>query len=224
MQNGEIVNSAGLSSVRHDKARLRTAAIARRVLGLSLFRYVSLFFVTCRWESVVDCGADGECRRRRRNTRPRCGLCALPSGDLRALSTNSDGQCEWPANEGFIAADFEHAASGIRYRIAQESGQVWLSYERNDDARRLDGRQELRYFVGSGRRGRTYLFEQEGYWFEAPINWYAKKQVWDMAPHYLEAREMPLSLPVDPGCLHCHASGVGCGVAGCAQSLRGRAI
>lgn len=111
------------------------------------------------------------------------------------------------AAAGFIPADFEHTASGVHYRITEEGGHVWLSYERNEFTRLLDGRQELRYFVGSGRRGRTYLFEQEGYWFEAPINWYAKKQVWDMAPHYQEAREMPLTLPVDPGCLHCHASG-----------------
>ncbi len=112
-----------------------------------------------------------------------------------------------PAHEGFIAADFDQATSGIHYRISNDAGHVWLSYERNDFARLLDGRQELRYFVGSGKRGRTYLFEQQGYWFEAPINWYAKKQVWDMTPHYLDAREMPLTLPVDPGCLHCHASG-----------------
>jgi predicted CXXCH cytochrome family protein len=112
-----------------------------------------------------------------------------------------------PAAEGFLPADFAHAASGVHYRISEEDGRVWLSYERDDAARPLHGRQELRYFLGSGRRGRTYLFEQQGYWFEAPINWYAKKQVWDMTPHYLDAREMPLTLPVDPGCLHCHASG-----------------
>jgi predicted CXXCH cytochrome family protein len=61
--------------------------------------------------------------------------------------------------------------------------------------------------VGSGKRGRTYLFEQDGYWFEIPINWYAKKRVWDMAPNYLAASEMPLTMPVDPGCLRCHSSG-----------------
>ncbi|MGO9434471.1 MAG: cytochrome c3 family protein [Terracidiphilus sp.] len=112
------------------------------------------------------------------------------------------------ASEGFIAADFEHTASGIHYRITEEAGHVRLGYERNEFARMLSGRQELRYFVGSGKRGRTYLFEQQGYWFEAPINWYAKKQMWDMAPHYLDAREMPFTMAVDPGCLHCHASGV----------------
>ena len=30
---------------------------------------------------------------------------------------------------------------------------------------------------------------------------------------------MPLTLPVDPGCLHCHASGVASSSAGCAESL-----
>ena len=112
-----------------------------------------------------------------------------------------------PAGDGFIPADFEHADSGIHYRITEEAGRIWLSYERDEFARMLSGRQELRYFLGSGRRGRTYLFEREGYWFEAPINWYAKKQMWDMTPNYLAAHEAPLTLPVDPGCLHCHASG-----------------
>jgi predicted CXXCH cytochrome family protein len=92
--------------------------------------------------------------------------------------------------------------------VSKENGHVWLSYERNDSAHALKGRQELRYFLGSGKRGRTYLFEQQGYWFEAPINWYAKKQIWDMPPNFQSTRQMQLTLPVDPGCLHCHASGV----------------
>lgn len=127
------------------------------------------------------------------------------------------------AIDGLIAADFRHPASGVHYRVYQEAGKVWMSYERDERSqilqtglpepgsvppRELNGRQELRFFLGSGKRGRTYLFQQDGYWFEAPINWYAKKQVWDMTPNHLSDHEMPLTLPVDPGCLHCHASGV----------------
>jgi predicted CXXCH cytochrome family protein len=113
-----------------------------------------------------------------------------------------------PAVEGYLPADFVHAASGVHYRVSEETGKVWLSYERDDAARSLKGQQQLLYYIGSGRRGRTYLFEQQGYWFESPINWYAKRQLWDMAPAYQQVGEMPLTLPVDPGCLHCHASGV----------------
>ena len=118
-----------------------------------------------------------------------------------------------PAVDGLIPADFRHAASGVHYRVYLEGAQVWMSYERDaspgsESPERLRGRRELRFYLGSGRRGRTFLFEHEGYWFEAPINWYAKKQVWDMTPNHLSDHEMPLTLPVDPGCLHCHASGV----------------
>jgi predicted CXXCH cytochrome family protein len=115
-----------------------------------------------------------------------------------------------PATEGLMPADFRHAPSGVHYKVFEQGSQVWLSYEREgaSTGHELNGRQELRYFIGSGKRGKTYLFEQQGYWFESPINWYAKQQMWDMAPNYLNARKMPLTLPVDPGCLGCHASGV----------------
>lgn len=115
-----------------------------------------------------------------------------------------------PAINGLTPADFTHPASGVHYLIYSESGHVYLSYDRPQAPleRRLNGRQELMYFLGSGKRGRTYLFEQQGYWFESPINWYTKKQIWDMTPNYLQAMEMPLTLPVDPSCLRCHASNV----------------
>ncbi len=115
-----------------------------------------------------------------------------------------------PAADGFIPADFVHAASGVHYRVTEDAGNVWLSYERESTSpdKALNGRKELRFFIGSGKRGRTYLFEQSGYWFEVPINWYAKKHIWDMAPNHAADTEMPLTMPVDPGCLHCHASDV----------------
>ena len=118
------------------------------------------------------------------------------------------GHASGPAIDGFIPADFVHKVSGVHYKVFQQDGRVWMSYQRDDPARLLNGRTELRFFLGSGKRGRTYLFEQDGYWFEAPINWYARSQVWDMTPNHLADREMPLTLPVDSGCLHCHASNV----------------
>lgn len=115
-----------------------------------------------------------------------------------------------PAAEGFIPADFTHAASGVHYRMILQGGQVWLTYERPGAPpdRALNGKQKLEFYLGSGRRGRTWIYQREDYWYEIPINWYAKKKLWDMTPNYLAAREMPFTLPVDPGCLHCHASNV----------------
>jgi predicted CXXCH cytochrome family protein len=119
------------------------------------------------------------------------------------------------AADGFLPGSFTHEGSGVSYRMAERDGRVYLDFSREtplgaahgtEDDRSLNGQRELKYFLGSGKRGRTYLFDQDGYWFEIPVNWYGKKRVWDMAPNYQNAREMPLTLPVDPGCLRCHGS------------------
>ena len=118
-----------------------------------------------------------------------------------------------PAAEGLIPADLKQSTTGVEYRIRKDGQQVVLDYARPAMASNgelipeIQGQRVLQYSIGSGLQGRTYLFERDGYWFEAPINWYAQKRVWDMAPNFLHAAEMPLTLPVDPGCLRCHTSG-----------------
>jgi predicted CXXCH cytochrome family protein len=118
------------------------------------------------------------------------------------------------AMDGLLQGGFFHAASGIRYKVFSRDGRAWMSYDRDDapgvsnEESVLDGEKELLYFIGSGHRGRTYLYEEEGEWFETPINFYGKKQLWDMAPNYGTTKTMPAALPVDSNCLHCHASEV----------------
>jgi tetratricopeptide (TPR) repeat protein len=128
-----------------------------------------------------------------------------------------------PASDGLMEGSFTHAASGVHYRIFQRDGAGWLSYARpaTTAGGYLNGEVNLAYFVGSNTRGRTYLFERDGYWFETPVNWYAKKRVWDMAPNFLDAHEMPLTLPVDANCLHCHVSGVAVALPGARNRFAG---
>jgi predicted CXXCH cytochrome family protein len=104
------------------------------------------------------------------------------------------------------AKNLTHASSGVTYRVSVRGGTAYLAYDRAATPHRygLHGEQQLDYFIGSGRRGRTFLYKQDDLWFEAPINWYGKKQLWDMAPAYENATSMPDPLPVDPNCLHCH--------------------
>jgi hypothetical protein len=138
-------------------------------------------------------------------------VCASCHRDIyREYRQSSMAQASGPAAQGFIAADLLHTPSGVHYRIGSKDGKVTLSYERGPGLKQspLKGQEQLLYYLGSGKRGRTFLFQREGYWFEIPINWYARKGIWDMAPNYQQATEMPLTLPVDSSCLHCHASGV----------------
>jgi hypothetical protein len=163
----------------------------------------------------------------------RAAVATTAHADAEALATNPDAVCEschkeiyekyertpmarasGTAMAGLLQGGFFHAPSGIRYKVFSRDGNAWMSYDREDapeassERSVLDGERELRYFIGSGHRGRTYLYEEEGEWFETPINFYSKKQLWDMAPNYGAAKTMPAALPVDSNCLHCHASEV----------------
>lgn len=114
------------------------------------------------------------------------------------------------AVDGLLPGAFLHRDSGIEYRLFLRGNQAWLSYDRpgGKGAAELHGEQRLVYFIGSGNRGRTYLFEHDGFWFESPVNWYSKQQLWDMNPKSIGAKQMPFTLQVDSTCLHCHTSGV----------------
>ena len=109
------------------------------------------------------------------------------------------------ASDGLITGEFNDKTSGVRYRVYEDQGHVWMSYERSHD---LSGKRELLYFIGSGKKGRTYLFSDQGYLFEAPINWYTREKRWNMTPAYTEAREIPMNLPSYQSCLNCHTSGL----------------
>src|SRR5271165_3664884 len=112
-----------------------------------------------------------------------------------------------PAADNLIAGDFSHQASGVNYRIYSDAGKVWLSFDRPGDPS-VHGKRELLYFIGQGRRGRTYLFSDDGFVFESPVNWYTDRHMWDMTPAYGNAREIPMTLPALTSCLDCHVSGI----------------
>lgn len=84
---------------------------------------------------------------------------------------------------------------------------VTLSFQDPQDSR-IAGTRELSYFLGSGHLGTTYLYLQDGYLLESPVAWYASTQSYDMKPGYGHASELPPAIPMQPGCLRCHMSGV----------------
>ena len=112
-----------------------------------------------------------------------------------------------PAEADLISGDFTHEKSAVHCRIYNENGRVWLNFERRGAAS-VSGKRQLLFYIGSGRRGRSYLFATDGFLFEAPVNWYADEHVWDMTPAYQDVKEIPLNLPANPSCLQCHVSGM----------------
>jgi predicted CXXCH cytochrome family protein len=137
---------------------------------------------------------------------PEKGCAECHAEIFRNYSETTMAKASGAAIQALIPGEFTHTASGVHYRIYQENSKAWLSFDRNA-GESLDGKRELLYFVGSGQRGRTYLFSDDGYTFEAPVNWYAQSKTWDMTPAYKSATHMPLNLPASVSCLHCHTSG-----------------
>jgi predicted CXXCH cytochrome family protein len=118
-----------------------------------------------------------------------------------------------PAMDGLITGELEQRSAGIDYRVHESDGKVLLSFASRRDPE-VRGKRQLRYYIGSGKRGRTYLFSVDGFWFESPVNWYGQKKAWDMTPAYQDAREAPLNLPLAASCLACHTSGMSAPAAG----------
>jgi hypothetical protein len=125
-----------------------------------------------------------------------------------------------PAQDGLTTGQFEDKDSRVRYRVYEQDGKVWMSYDR-EGKDEIHGKRELQYFIGAGRKGRTYLFSDDGFWFEAPINWHSQEKRWNMTPAYTEALEIPMNLPAYPDCLNCHTSGVRAPVPGTDSKFAG---
>jgi hypothetical protein len=114
------------------------------------------------------------------------------------------------ADDALLPGSFQHELSGVAYRVFLRNGSAWMSYARpaTNPKGVLSGERRLEYFIGSGHRGRTYLYQIGNQWFELPINYYSRTSAWDMTPAFENATFMPAPLPVESNCLHCHSTQV----------------
>jgi hypothetical protein len=108
--------------------------------------------------------------------------------------------------ESFRAGEFNHARSGIRYRMLEDQGRYFFEFSRAGEA--MSGRRPLDFFIGSGAAGRSYLVAAGGFLFQAPVSWYAQQRRWDISPGFDGYETLNLSRPIEVACLKCHASRV----------------
>jgi hypothetical protein len=108
--------------------------------------------------------------------------------------------------ETFARSSFVDGKSGWRYRISTDPSGYVLNFDRV--AGGAPGAKRLVYAIGSGATARSYLVEEDGFLFEAPVAYYSKGGQWALEPGY-EGYDYPyLTRPTPPTCLGCHASGL----------------
>ena len=64
---------------------------------------------------------------------------------------------------------------------------------------------DVSYALGSGKRGRAYLFEHDGMLFKSSIAWFSRRNAWGLAPDYLPASHQRFERRITDGCIACHA-------------------
>lgn len=97
-------------------------------------------------------------------------------------------------------------ALGETFQVEQRGRRVWHRETRPDAKGRplYSFATEVHYAVGSGRRGRSYLSNRDGYLFQTAISWYGQKRRWDASPGFQLG--LLVGRPVSGECLFCHAN------------------
>ena len=96
---------------------------------------------------------------------------------------------------------FLHALSGTTFVIRRRGNSTEVAMTRDG----LTSTYPITYAIGSGTHAFGYLMAEGNHLFQAPISYYTKRKLWDMAPGY-EADPAPdFFRPVSPECLQCHA-------------------
>ena len=100
-------------------------------------------------------------------------------------------------------------ASSSRYTVERRGGHVVHRETRLDQEGRVLAQVEgeVKYALGSGSRGISYLIEHDGRLFQSPITWYSQKNRWDISPGYEEGN-LHFDRPIEAGCLFCHTNRV----------------
>ena len=96
---------------------------------------------------------------------------------------------------------FQHVLSGSLFAVKPHGDSVSVTMTRDG----LTVTYPLAYSIGSGSHAVGYLMEIDNHLFQAPISYYTKRKIWDMAPGYESDAAPDFFRPVTPECLQCHA-------------------
>ena len=94
-----------------------------------------------------------------------------------------------------------------RYRVERLPGRM-IHHESARDAEGqviYDQAVEIRYIIGSGKQGRSYLTSRDGVLFLSPIAWYSNGKRWGLAPGYAKDHNPRFSRRATGQCLECHS-------------------
>ena len=123
------------------------------------------------------------------------------------------GQSLFPVTAAAAIERFDAGAgnpfdvAGFRYLVERRAGRVVHRETALDPQGRavVETEAEVHFAVGSGRQGRSFLVNRNGYLFESPVTWYVQRGRWDLSPGF-EKGNSHFTRPIINECLFCHGN------------------
>ncbi|MEO8664575.1 MAG: tetratricopeptide repeat protein [Ignavibacteria bacterium] len=91
------------------------------------------------------------------------------------------------------------------YQVYKKDNEYFQKEFRKDDAGKIihELDRKIEYVIGSGNNTRSYLYSENGFYYEMPVSWYTEKAKWDLSPGY-EKFNLRFSRPIIQECMNCH--------------------
>jgi tetratricopeptide (TPR) repeat protein len=121
------------------------------------------------------------------------------------------GRAFYPMTADNIVEDFTAdnelvvEGSGMRYRMIQRGDDFYQQQYMIDSkgAQIAFDERRLAWVIGSNHHSRSYVTEQNGKLFQAPVCWYPDETKWELCPGY-EFKNDHFARTITAGCIHCH--------------------
>jgi Tfp pilus assembly protein PilF len=113
----------------------------------------------------------------------------------------SENEIEDFTNENII---YDHK-SDYYYQVYREGKDYFQKEFRIDKTGNIIHElvKKIDYVIGSGNNTRSYLFHENGFFFEMPVSWFTEKAKWDLSPGY-QRLNLRFSRPIVQECMNCH--------------------
>jgi hypothetical protein len=97
---------------------------------------------------------------------------------------------------------------GRRFAVDRQGMRLWHRQAQVDDSGKpvVELALQVRWVIGSGAKGYSYVTERDGYLFQTPISWFTQQRRWDLSPGF--GPSILTGRLVLGSCLFCHANRV----------------
>jgi hypothetical protein len=100
--------------------------------------------------------------------------------------------------------------SGSTFRLSYSVEKTEEGVVHHESAVGIDGKilydwsVPVHYAFGSGKRGRSYVINRDGFLFMSALSWYSEGHRWDLSPGY-QLHNLHFGRRIVDGCVNCHA-------------------